>query len=83
MRPLSVSGIGVGDRSVSFHTSQTAISDRLRILSLARFVNSRLGDNVVYNSLDEEHIRRVLDVGYAHMQKRRSIGHRRYEPNTN
>ena len=66
---LGVSEICVCDLSVLLNMSQSAISHQLRILKQARIVKSRREGKVVYYSLEDDHIRSVLNVGYIHMKE--------------
>lgn len=66
---LSVSEICVCDLSVLLTMSQSAISHQLRILKQARIVKSRREGKVAYYSLEDDHIRSVLNVGHIHMKE--------------
>lgn len=47
--------------------SQTAVSHNLRLLRARRLVRSRKAGRNVYYSLDDDHIRLLLDVGLTHV----------------
>ncbi len=48
---------------------QSAVSHQLRILRQARIVRNRREGRVVYYSLDDDHIARVLEVGMTHVRE--------------
>jgi len=50
--------------------SQSAISHQLRVLKSARLVRSRRDGKVVYYSLDDEHVKDILDVGMEHLNEK-------------
>jgi ArsR family transcriptional regulator len=60
---------------------QPAVSHQLKNLKQARIVKSRRDGQVVYYSLDDEHIRKLLDLGMSHTQEplfdRRDLHHGR------
>ncbi len=51
--------------------TQSAVSHQLRLLKQARLVKFRKDGKIVYYSLDDEHVRDVLSVGYDHLRERR------------
>ncbi len=53
---------------------QPAVSHQLKTLRQARIVRSRRDGKVVYYTLDDEHIRRLLDMGLEHMGERSAQG---------
>jgi ArsR family transcriptional regulator len=48
---------------------QSAISHQLRVLKQARLVWHRKEGKIVYYSLDDEHIRQILDQGLTHIKE--------------
>ena len=48
---------------------QPAVSHQLRILKQARVVQTRRDGKVIYYSLSDDHIRKVLSVGLEHLQE--------------
>jgi ArsR family transcriptional regulator len=50
-----------------FGMTHSAISHQLRVLRQARLVKPRKEGKVVYYSLDDEHIKILFDVGFAHI----------------
>jgi ArsR family transcriptional regulator len=68
---LGVSEMCVCDLCVLLGMKQSAISHQLRSLKQTQIVKFRREDKVVFYSLNDDHIREVLEVGYKHMQERR------------
>ncbi len=58
----------VCDLSALLSISQSAISHQLRLLKGARLVRNRREGKVVYYSLDDDHVKDILDVGVEHLQ---------------
>jgi ArsR family transcriptional regulator len=50
--------------------SQSAVSHQLRVLKQARLVKYRRDGKVVYYSLDDEHVKEILDKGLAHVEEK-------------
>lgn len=50
--------------------TQSAVSHQLSILKNARLVKSKKEGKVVYYSLDDEHVKKILDVGIEHVKER-------------
>ncbi|MGB4434011.1 MAG: metalloregulator ArsR/SmtB family transcription factor, partial [Defluviitoga tunisiensis] len=49
--------------------TQSAISHQLRILRQAKLVKFRKEGKVVFYSLNDEHVKEILDVGYSHIKE--------------
>jgi ArsR family transcriptional regulator len=49
--------------------NQPAVSHQLKNLKLARIVKSRREGKIVYYSLEDEHIRDLLNLGMEHVQE--------------
>jgi ArsR family transcriptional regulator len=49
--------------------TQSAISHQLRVLKQAKLVRNRKEGKVVYYSLDDEHVRLILDQGLTHIKE--------------
>jgi ArsR family transcriptional regulator len=47
--------------------SQSAISHQLRVLRTGKLVKYRKEGKAVYYSLDDYHVKNIIDQGYAHM----------------
>ncbi|NLT12708.1 MAG: winged helix-turn-helix transcriptional regulator [Clostridiales bacterium] len=59
----------VCDITVLLGMTQSAISHQLRVLKQARLVRHRKEGKIVYYSLDDEHIRQILDQGLTHIKE--------------
>ncbi|SHI22546.1 DNA-binding transcriptional regulator, ArsR family [Sporobacter termitidis DSM 10068] len=59
----------VCDIAALLSMSQSAISHQLRVLKQTRLVRHRKDGKVVYYSLDDEHIRQILDQGLTHIKE--------------
>jgi len=57
----------VCDISFLLNMSQSAISHQLRILKQTDLVKSRRAGRVVFYSLKDEHVKRIIDQGLAHI----------------
>ena len=51
--------------------TQSAISHQLRVLKQGRFVKHRKEGKVVYYSLDDDHIKHIVDQGLTHISEKR------------
>ena len=63
-------GICVQDITKNLEMTQSAISHQLSILKGARLIKSRKEGKEVYYSLDDDHVKRILDVGVDHVEER-------------
>ena len=59
----------VCDLAVLLGMTKSAISHQLRLLRQARIVRHRRDGRVVYNSLDDEHIRQVYEMAVEHVSE--------------
>ena len=66
---LSESEMCVCDLCALLKMKQPAISHQLKNLKLSRVVKSRRDGKVIYYSLDDDHIRRLLDLGMEHTRE--------------
>jgi ArsR family transcriptional regulator len=66
---LSESEMCVCDLCALLNMKQSAVSHQLRTLKQARIVKMRRDGRVIYYSLDDEHIRQVLNLGMVHIQE--------------
>lgn len=64
------SKICVTDIAESINMTQSAISHQLRILKQANLVKSQKEGKEVYYSLDDEHVKSILDIGTEHVVER-------------
>ena len=51
--------------------TQSAISHQLRVLKQGRIVKHRKDGKVVYYSLDDDHIKHIVDQGLTHISEKR------------
>lgn len=51
--------------------TQSAISHQLRVLKQGRLVKHRKEGKVVYYSLDDDHIKHIVDQGLIHISEKR------------
>jgi ArsR family transcriptional regulator len=66
---LSESEMCVCDICALLQMKQPAVSHQLKNLKQARIVKSRRDGKVIYYSLDDEHIRKLLNLGMEHIQE--------------
>ena len=66
---LSESEMCVCDLSALLKMKQPAISQQLKNLKLSRIVKARRDGKVIYYSLDDDHIRQMLDFGMEHIKE--------------
>ena len=66
---LSESEMCVCDLCALLKMKQPAVSHQLKNLKQSRVVRSRREGKVVYYALDDDHIRKLLDLGMEHIQE--------------
>ncbi|WP_461205387.1 ArsR/SmtB family transcription factor [Clostridium sp. DL1XJH146] len=66
---LSVSEMCVCDLAHVLNMTQSAISHQLRVLKGARLVKYRKEGKVVYYSLDDEHVKGILNIALEHIKE--------------
>lgn len=59
----------VGAISELLNISQSAISHQLKALKNAKILKSKKVGKMVYYSLDDEHIKKIFDMGLEHITK--------------
>ena len=59
----------VNDISKKINVSQSAISHQLRILKSSKLVKYRKDANMIYYSLDDEHIKKIFELGCEHINE--------------
>lgn len=64
---LAESEMCVCDIAYLLNMTQSAISHQLRVLKQARLVKNRKEGKVVYYSLDDEHVKQIIDQGLVHI----------------
>ncbi len=66
---LSESEMCVCDLCALLKMKQPAVSHQLKNLKQARVVKNRRDGKVIYYSLKDEHIRKLLDIGMVHIKE--------------
>jgi ArsR family transcriptional regulator, lead/cadmium/zinc/bismuth-responsive transcriptional repressor len=66
---LSESEMCVCDLCALLQMKQPAISHQLKNLKQARIVKTRREGKVIYYALDDDHIRKLLNLGMEHVQE--------------
>ncbi len=61
--------LSVGEITNLVGISQSAVSHQLRILKSAKLVKYRKDGNVIYYSLDDEHIKKIFELGCEHINE--------------
>lgn len=64
---LSQSEMCVCDLCALLGMKQSAVSQQLKVLKHSRIVKSRRDGKMIYYSLDDDHIERVLNLGMQHI----------------
>jgi ArsR family transcriptional regulator len=64
---LAESEMCVCDIAYLLNMTQSAISHQLRVLKQARLVKNRKEGKVVYYSLDDDHVKQIIDQGLVHI----------------
>lgn len=67
---LSKSQMCVCDIAALFGMSRSAISHQLRVLKQGRLVKHKKQGKVVYYSLDDEHVKSIIEQGLTHIMER-------------
>ena len=57
----------VGDIAGALNMTQSAISHQLRVLKQSRLVKFRREGKTVFYSLDDDHVRSVIEMGLEHV----------------
>lgn len=66
---LSESEMCVCDIAYLLGMTQSAISHQLRVLKQARLVKNRKEGKVVYYSLDDDHVKLIIEMGLTHINE--------------
>ncbi len=69
LRALSVSEMCVCDLSSLLKMSHSAVSHQLSNLKKSRLVRPRKQGKVVYYSLMDDHVLKVIEIAYEHVQE--------------
>lgn len=59
----------VGEIAQITNSTQSAISHQLRVLKQAKLVKMRKEGKIVYYSLDDEHVRKIYEIGKQHIEE--------------
>ncbi len=59
----------VGDIAAVLGSSQSAVSHQLRILKDSKLVKFRRDGKSIYYSLDDDHVRSILNLGMEHLEE--------------
>lgn len=59
----------VNDISNKINVSQSAVSHQLRILKSSKLVKYRKEGNMIYYSLDDEHVKKIFELGCEHINE--------------
>ena len=71
---LEAGELCVGDLSATVDATETSVSHALRWLRAAEMVRTRRAGRMVYYSLDDGHVRMLLDVGLEHLRHASDLG---------
>lgn len=66
---LEASEMCVCDIANLLGMTQSAVSHQLRILKQTKLVRSRRDGKIVYYSLDDDHVRQIIDQGLSHIHE--------------
>ena len=61
----------VADLAETLEMTQSAISHQLRTLKQSKLVKSRRDGKMVYYSLDDDHVRSIIETGREHIEEGR------------
>jgi len=73
LHALNIEELCVCDISALLEMSQSATSHQLRLMRAARLVKNRRDGKNVYYSLDDNHIKTLLDVTLAHANENKDF----------
>jgi ArsR family transcriptional regulator len=68
---LSRERLCVCDVAALVNTSQSAVSHQLRVLRGAKLVKYEKKGKSVYYSLDDDHVKKIFEIGLAHVEHTR------------
>ena len=60
----------MGDIAEKLNMTQSAISHQLKILKQARLIKSRRDGKAMLYSLDDDHVKTIIDMGKQHIEER-------------
>ena len=67
---LDVTELCVCDLAALFHMTKSAISHQLKYLRQAELVKTRKDGKVVYYSLKDDHVKDIIEIGFAHIMEK-------------
>ena len=67
LHALEQNELCVCDLAALLGVTKSAVSHQLKALRLANLVKSRREAQVVYYSLADDHVKQILDMGFAHL----------------
>lgn len=67
LHALEQNELCVCDLAALLGVTKSAVSHQLKALRLAKLVTSRRDGQVVYYSLADDHVKLILDMGFAHL----------------
>ncbi|MCR5213602.1 MAG: metalloregulator ArsR/SmtB family transcription factor [Eubacterium sp.] len=59
----------VNDIAMVLNLSQSSVSHQLKILKQSKLVKFRRDGKSIYYSLDDDHVRSILDLGMEHLEE--------------
>lgn len=59
----------VNDIAKRINATQSAVSHQLRILKSSKLVKYKKDGNLIYYSLDDEHIKKIFELGCEHINE--------------
>jgi len=59
----------VNDIAKRINASQSAVSHQLRILKTSKLVKYRKDANLIYYSLDDNHVKKIFELGCEHINE--------------
>ncbi len=71
----------VNDIASLLHMSQSSVSHQLRILKTSKLVKSRREGKLVFYSLDDDHVRAILNMGMEHVREGSILAFQKGESN--
>lgn len=69
LHAMSDSELCVNDIAGRLQMSQSSVSHQLRILKTSKLVKSRRDGKSIFYSLDDEHVRSILNMGMEHIME--------------
>lgn len=69
LQSLMISEMCVCDIAILLHISQSAVSHQLKTLRSAKLVKFRKEGKTVFYSLDDDHIKTIIDMGLQHISE--------------